>query len=855
MKKITLLVLILCIHSIIHSKEKTISIDSNNITSKEAFRQLKKSIAPISFSFDTNIFEIYNKIDKKYAKKTIDENLKDLLPSDSLDEIIASNVDTDKKYTISGYVKEEKSGELLPGVAIYVSSIQAGVVSNGYGFYSLSLPEGTYMVTYSYLGFTTLTKEIVLDKDVNFDALLTADVTSLDEVVIKSEEKTRISKKAQMSSISIPIQQIQDLPALLGEKDVLKVFQLMPGVHSGAEGNAGLYVRGGGPDQNLIILDDATVYNANHLFGFFSVFNGDAVKSVEMYKGAFPARYGGRLSSVIDMRMVEGDKKEYHGKVGVGLLSSNLTVEGPIVKDKSSFLFSGRRSYIDVIAAPFMKKEEGKPIFNFYDLNLKLNYEFDSKNKLYLSGYLGRDNLGVVHENNKEKSKFKISWGNATTTLRWNHQFSPKLFANTSLVYSNYDLTIDREDSYKDNEYKSKYISKIRDLGVKYDMDFYLNPENHFKTGIQFTNHFFKPGAVVIKGTDLESTDNGQKLNSNEAAFYVEDQWKVFDKLKANIGFRVSYFKHKKVSYFKPEPRISLAYSIKEDLSIKASYASMNQYVHLLSSSGATLPTDLWVPSTENIKPQSSQQFAIGLAKDFTENNFSVSLEGYYKKSEDVIGYKEGANFIQLGGRDSSSSREFDFEENITKGQAWAYGGEFLLQKKYGRLTGWVGYTLSWSQRQFDEVNFGRKFNAKYDRRHDASIVGIYKLTDGITLSGNWIYGSGNNYTLNSGNIITAFNQPNDPVFNPNPGVTTTGYFSEKHNFKGESTHRLDLGIQFHKQKRTGKRTWEFSIYNVYNRKNSFFYYLRSSERTQQSSLKRVSLLGIIPSVSYKFEF
>ncbi len=605
-----------------------------------------------------------------------------------------------------------------------------------------------------------------------------------------------------------------------------------------------------------MILDDATVYNTNHLLGFLSVFNGDAVKSIDMFKGAFPARYGGRLSSVIDMRMLEGDKKKYHGKFGMGLLSANLTVQGPIKKNKSSFLFSGRRNYIDLIINPFIKKEGSRLIFNFYDLNLKLNHEFSSKDKIYLSGYFGRDNMGVSNKyvdynGYQDDNEFKISWGNTTAAFRWNHQFNPKIFANTTLIYSNYDLTQLDNNKFTQGEFKSKYVSKIQDLSFKYDLDVFLNPNHHIVTGIKYTNHFFKPGASVIKGTGIVPVDKVQEISTNEAAFYIEDRWNILNNLKANIGVRTSFFSHKKVSYYRPEPRISVAYSIKEDLSVKASFETMNQYIHLLSGSGLSVPTDLWVPSTENVKSQSSQQFALGVAKDYTEHDFSLSLEGYYKKSNNVIGYKEGANFLELGG-DANSIREFDFEESIISGNAWAYGGEFLIQKKHGKLSGWVGYTLSWSQRQFNELNFGRKFNAKYDRRHDASIVAIYKASGKITLSANWVFGTGNNYTLANGVVKTVFNNPNDS--NPNSGPTkTANYYIGKHNFRGESTHRLDLGVQFHKQKRVGKRTWVISIYNVYNRRNPYYYFIKTEDGS--SALKRVSLLPIIPSITYKYEF
>ncbi|MFC5045820.1 TonB-dependent receptor domain-containing protein [Aquimarina hainanensis] len=862
MRQLIWILFTFCIAKTIQAQESGISIVLENITIKEALERLEKNTKKGSFAFNNNLKSLQNKIDKTYVNKSLDYILKEILSPAFLsykyigETVVILEVEPPKKYTISGYIKDKDSQELLPGVAIYATSLQKGVITNGYGFYSLTLPEGTHEITYSFLGFKTISRDIVLTSNIQEDFFMEEDITYLNEVVVVSDkkEKEKESRSSQMSEIGLPIKQAQDVPMLLGEKDMLKVFQLMPGVHAGAEGNTGLYVRGGGPDQNLIILDDATVYNVNHVLGLFSVFSGDALKSAKLYKGAFPARYGGRLSSVIDMRMIEGNKKEYHGKIGIGLISSNVTIEGPIKKNKSSFLFSGRRSYIDLIVRPLVKKEGERPTLSFFDMNMKVNFELGKKDKLYASGYFGRDSFGSEEKDKVFGDDFsEMSWGNATTTLRWNHQFNAKSFANTSLIYSDYSFYIKTERSLEKNTVATMYESNIRDLGIKYDMDIIPSLEHHIRTGVHFTNHEFNPGVLSVDHSSNASTFLGRKYINNELAVYVEDDWKITQRLKANIGARISSFKSGSKIYIKPEPRISFGYRIQKNLAIKASYSSMNQYVHLLTSSGALLPTDLWVPSTEKIRPQSSKQLAIGAIKDF-KNNISLSIESYYKKSDNVIGYKEGAGFL---GTNSSSVEQFDFNEVVTSGKAWAYGTEFFLQKKFGKFSGWIGYALSWSERQFDDVNFGKKFLAKYDRRHDASVVLSYKPSKKITLGANWIYGSGNNYSLANGGIKTVFNTPINDLYRPNGDdvIGNLGVFSQKNDFRGESTHRLDLGIQFHKQKKGRKRTWEISIYNAYARYNPFGYRIKKNYDSNLYELQRISLLGIIPSFSYKLEF
>jgi hypothetical protein len=771
-------------------------------------------------------------------------------------------------YTISGYVREAVSGESLIGVNIYLADHKTGTVTNNYGFYSLTLPPSDSVeLIASYVGFTPAIVRLALHKDADLNIELKANLV-LKEVTVTADRTEKQSESVKMSSIKLQPAQIKNVPSLLGEKDVLKVLQLLPGVQKGSEGSSGLYVRGGGPDQNLIILDDAIVYNASHLFGFFSLFNGDALKSVELTKGGFPARYGGRLSSVLEMNMKEGNKEEWHGEGGIGLISSRMAIEGPLVKGKSSILISGRRTYADLIIYPFLKNE--KTGYYFYDLNAKINYDFGRNNKLYLSGYFGKDKFYLKNNSNSYKENTGFLWGNATATLRWNHLFTNKLFSNASAIFSNYSFGLyDKYKAIEENEdYYAEYYSGIRDFSFKYDLDWLPNPNHWIKAGGISILHRFNPHAFVEKDVpNNTNTRNVNYTNGIESGLYVEDTWQPLQTLKINGGLRFSHFIAKKNQYHFFEPRLSVAWRLNNDLALKGSYASMNQYIHMISNTGISLPTDLWVPTTDRIKPQQSRQVALGLVKDISKHNLSFSLEGYYKTMKNTLAYKEGATFLTFD--EPGSSSNINWENNVTAGRSWSYGVEFLLQKKEGRLTGWIGYTLSWTQMQFDSINFGRKYFARYDRRHDISIVATYKLNNHITLSGTWVYGTGNAVTLPASKYYLSQNYPDTyqmpggwpREFNPN-GIYAND-LTEKNNFRMGSYHRLDIGIQFHKVKKWGERIWEISVYNAYNRKNPFLYYNDSktvtdpqtNKPTEIGILKQVSLFPIIPSVTYSFKF
>lgn len=559
------------------------------------------------------------------------------------------------------------------------------------------------------------------------------------------------------------------------------------------------------------------------------------------------------------MNMKEGNKQEWHGEGGIGLISSRLTVEGPLIKGKSSIILSGRRTYADLLLAPFMKNE--KAGYNFYDFNTKVNYDFGRNNKLYLSGYFGQDKFTLQTKDGVYKENAGFHWGNSTGTLRWNHLFNNKLFSNASAIYSKYNfgIYVGEKSTIDTTEYYGEYYSGIRDYTLKYDIDWLPNPKHWIKAGAVSIYHRFNPHAYVEKNnhTDTRIRDISY-IDGIESGIYAEDTWQPFQQLKINGGLRFSHFKAVKNQYHFFEPRLSLALRLQNDVAIKGSYASMNQYVHMLSNTGVSLPTDLWVPTTDRIRPQRSQQVALGMVKDFRNNDLTLSVEGYYKNMSHVIGYKEGTSFIVMD--DPSTGMVKNWEETVTEGRSWSYGVEFLLRKNTGRLTGWIGYTLSWTQMQFDSLNFGRKFYARYDRRHDISVVGIYKLTDHISLSGTWVYGTGNAVTLPNSVYFIDANSPDIGKFFTYGnwmGAYSAFYNEQKNNFRMAPYHRLDLGIQFHKQKKLGERTWDISVYNVYNRMNPFFYYLGYQYKDNKSYgiLKQVTLFPIIPSFSYSLKF
>ncbi len=763
-------------------------------------------------------------------------------------------------FTISGYVKDSLSGETLIGSSIAVNNNAKGIASNQYGFYSITLKKGNYVLICSYVGFETKAVEVDLTHSLLYNFELLPKNTSAKAIIISGRRRDGNTKNAQMGKIDLSIEQIKSVPSFLGEIDILKTIQLLPGVRNAGEGSAGIYVRGGGPDQNLIMLDDAVVYNTGHLFGFFSIFNADAIKSTSLIKGGMPAQYGGRLSSVLDIAMKEGNDKTLQVDGGIGLIASRLSIQGPLKKEKASFILSVRRTYIDALAKPFISKTSAYSGsgYYFYDLNAKVNYKFSGKDRIYLSGYFGKDKFDFV--NGKQSLNVKIPWGNSTATFRWNHVFTNQLFSNTTLVYNDYNFKF----SASQNNFDISLLSGIKDLSVKQDFDLYPFTRHKLKFGGQYTYHTFTPSVVSGRQDSIIfKPNNAQVKYANEAAVYIQDDWDVSKRIKVNAGLRYSLFEqigpYKKYvtdnngnridstgynsgkevkTYSGLEPRLTLRYSINDATSIKASVTKNNQYIHLVSNAGTTLPTDIWVPSTYKVKPQQSWLYALGLFKNLHDNDYETSIEVYYKDMKNQIEYEEGYTPTTLE----------DTENSFTFGRGWSYGTEVFINKTKGRLTGWAGYSLSWTWRKFPQLNFGNKYPAKYDRRNDLSLVGIYELNKKWKLSADFVFGSGNAATLPQRFYIFQ-------------GVLTQEY-SRINQYRLPSYHRLDLSATYFPNKKPAaklKSQWVFSVYNAYSRKNPYFIYFDQEGSPYNGTLKvqakQVSLFPVIPSVTWNFKF
>ena len=770
---------------------------------------------------------------------------------------ISSYVNAQEKFTLNGYVRDSLTGELIIGATISVNG--RSVSSNQYGFYSITMPAAEYDMVFSHVSYQTISLRISLTENEEKTVLLLPKSAALNEVVIYSRRRDANVRNAQMGKIDLSMEQIKNIPVFLGEVDILKAIQLLPGVRNAGEGNAGFYVRGGGPDQNLIMLDDAVVYNTGHLFGFFSIFNSDAIKNVSLIKGGMPAQYGGRLSSVLDVSMKDGNSNKFVAEGGIGIIASRLSLQGPIKKDKASFMVSARRTYADALAKPFIKKTANAYGSGYYcyDLNAKVNYRFSEKDRIYLSGYFGRDVF--TFRDARLSFKADIPWGNSTATLRWNHVFNPKLFANTTLVYNDYKFSFGAAQ----NNFEIKLSSGIRDGNAKIDFDYYPSANHKLKFGGLFTYHKFIPNVASGRQDSIvfKPSSEGEKY-AQESALYIQDDWDVSDRLKINYGIRYSSFSqlgpytrylkdtdqnildstvYKNMesiqTYSGIEPRMTVRYSANTTTSIKASVTRNLQFIHLVSNSGTTLPTDLWVPSTFRVKPQISWQYAAGLFKNFKDNQYETSVEVYYKNMQNQIEYKEGYT--------QSLS---DPEEEFVFGKGWSYGAEFFVNKVRGRLTGWVGYTLSWTWRKFPQLNAGEKFPAKYDRRNDLSVVATYDLNKKWKFGSVFVYGTGNATSLPERFYILN-------------GVLTQDY-SRINQYRLKPYHRIDLSATYSpppKKKRKLESYWVFSIYNVYSRLNPYFIYFNQSGNpfngTLEIEAKQVSLFPIIPSVTWNFKF
>ena len=790
------------------------------------------------------------------------------------------------KHTISGYITDKNNGESIVGANIYCTELDLGVTSNTYGFYSLTLPSGSYNISYSFIGYQTENKNFQLINSKKYDVEFELSTVNIQEVVVTADKS--IVEKTQTSMIDIPIEQIKTIPALLGEVDVLKAIQLLPGVQS-SEGSSGFYVRGGGPDQNLILLDGVPVYNASHIGGLFSVFNADAIKTVRLTKGGFPARFGGRLSSVLQIDMKEGNMKEFRGDATIGLISSKLTLEGPIIKDRTSFIVAGRRTYADLFVKPFMPASTSLTLY-FYDLNAKINHKISKNDRLYLSAYMGNDAFGVDYDGSREGGKgggssedgtlnFGLGYGNITSTLRWNHLFSDKLFSNTTLTYSRYSFHTDfgnsatRSTTFGDENFNIDYgyLSGIEDLGGRIDFDYAPNPNHNIKFGTSYTYHHFFPGEsnlnfsidfpaldTLNQDVNIDTVINfSGNTNVHEMFFYFEDNVKITNRLKANIGLHVGYYslanntsttniglmeKINNKTNYSFQPRVSARYLLSEDWSVKASYAKMQQNIHLLSNSSVGFPSDIWVPAIDSVPSQTSEQWAANVTTQLYNGKFELSLEGYYKTMSDLIAYKAGYSNLE-----SDESWENAVE---TGGEGESYGAEIFLQKKKGKTTGWIGYTLSWTNRRFDNINFGEWYPYKFDRRNDFSLVISHKFNKKWDVGATWVYGTGNALTFPQGVYL---GMPHNNHWDNGMSAELVESYGSRNSTRLPAYHRLDFAVNKHSKKQKWESTWSLGAYNLYNRKNPWFAYLAYEDN--QRVAKQVSLFPIIPSISYRIQF
>ncbi len=752
-----------------------------------------------------------------------------------------------KNYTVNGIVKNAATGETLIGASVKISGAsQLGTSTNNYGFYSINLPAGQYKFEISYVGYVTQIKELNITANTKQDFSI-EESNNLSEVVITNIRRNENLVKPQMGVEKLNVKDIQNIPVLFGEKDILKTLQLLPGIKSAGEGNSGFYVRGGATDQNLILLDEAPVYNASHLLGFFSTFNSDAIKDVTVYKGGMPAQYGGRLSSVLDVRMNDGNRKETTFEGGIGLISSRLKVEGPFVKDKSSFMISGRRTYADAFLAFAPDTSLRENTLYFYDLNAKANYQLDDKNTVYLSGYFGRDKLGL-------SNTFGFNWGNATGTLRWNHLFSNRLFSNTSLIVSKYDYTI--ENLLSGSEFKVN--SSISDFNLKQDFNFSLNNKHELKFGFDAIHHTIAPGEISSPSTSSVNEIKIENRKGIELAAYISDQYNLSDKIKLVYGLRISsfsllgggnfktfdvdgvetsstFYKSGEIvkSYVNLEPRFSASFQLDDTKSIKTSYTRNVQNLHLMSNSTATSPTDLYIMNSLNTKPELADQFSLGYFNNFKDNDYEFSAEVYYKPMQNQIEYRNGTD---LRGNQN-------VEADLIYGKGRAYGLELFFKKKYGKFNGWVGYTLSKTERQFDLISDGNWFNARQDRPHDVSVVGIYKPGKSWIFSSTFVYSSGNAVTFPIGKYVL--------------DGQTVFFYGERNANRTPDFHRLDVSATLEgKPNKKFKSSWNFGIYNLYNRKNPFAINFQDNpDNTTQTQAVQTSLFGIIPSVTWNFKF
>ena len=877
------------------TKAARLTLDIHNATLESFARQLENATG-FTFIYGEDV-KLSRHITLKAQQQTIGEILQQAFHNEPVGfEISGKHIllhkrpvpqkAVSRKFTVSGYVTDGASSETLIGANILESRRSVGTTTNPFGFYTLTLPEGNILLTFSYLGYETQHKQFVLAKDTLLNIRLDSN-NRLAEVIILSDKQETGIQSTSMGAHEIPMTQIRHTPTVLGEADLLKTIQLMPGVQAGMEGFSGLYVRGGGPDQNLILLDGTPVYNADHLLGIFSIFTPEAVKKVTLFKSSFPSRYGGRLSSIVDVRTNDGDMKHYHGTLSIGTLTSKLHLEGPIVKERTSFSISARSTHTAFMRSLF-KSDGDSYNYYFYDLNAKVNHKFNDRSRAFLSFYHGKDHY---HFNIKEnyqyadpendnssynriyKDKNSLNWGNTIVAGRWNYVFNNKLFSNTTIAFNSYRMILASNNYEYQNSstspyvrrYDSEYRSGIRDWSYRTDFDYTPSPTHHIKFGLEYLHHTFRPetttsriqekeGDAVEQDTLYRGISNSY-LKGHEASLYAEDNFDIGNRLSINAGMHFSLFRTQGKSYFSAQPRLSARYRLNRGFSVKASLSQMAQYVHLLSSTPLAMPTDLWVPITKDIHPMYSMQYSAGGYYNGLPG-WEFSLEGYYKQMRNVLEYQDGVSFF---------GTSTNWQEKVEMGKGRSMGIEFMVQKTAGRTTGWLSYTLAKADRQFPNgtINNGERFPYKYDRRHSINLCINHKFSGRIDAGVSWIFNSGGAVTVPEQQTV---------ILKPDGSIEQASYISRRNNYRLPASHRLNLSINFNKKTRHGMRIWNISLYNAYNAMNpTLVYATRQSEGIQhyynnngtytavtdkeKIVIKKMTLLPCIPSVTYTYKF
>lgn len=843
--------------------KQTISLNIKNSSLKEIIKTVEEQ---------TNYSFVYNETIDLNQKKNI--SIKDGALETTLSAIfnqtnvnwtilknhilLSSRKTKQDIITISGHITDLESGETLIGASVSNKVSGTGNFSNSYGYYTIQIPKGKIELQASYIGYSPANINLYQERDTIINFRLSAG-QQLEEVIVTNKKQFSPSG----SSMELSGSEITSMPSVFGESDVLKSLQYIPGVQSGIEGSVGMYVRGGSADQNLVLLDGVPIYNTGHAFGLFSIFNGDAVKKVSLHKGSFPARFGGRLSSVVDIRLKDGDMQNYHGTFNISLLSAKINIEGPIIKGKTSFNFSARRSYVDAITRiveQFM--DESIPVLYIYDINAKINHKFSDRSRLYFSLYNGKDKIGTNSKrketNFSNETNIDYRWGNTVASLRWNYIINNKLFVNTTVSYNQYRFDYKSYESLEEENINSYYEnfqhSEIKDLSANGDFEYNFSPKHILKFGGGIIHHKFNPevhGSRIREIEDEEEKVNetnhylNDQIKAEEALIYIEDEFPIYNRLTANLGLHGSLFSVQGEVYTSLQPRISLGYQLNNKLSAKASYTKMNQYINLLTSNTLSQPTDLWVPITKKLKPMVANQYTFGTYFD-TNNGYNFSFETFYKKMNNILEYKDGASW-----KDSYTS----WEDQVEAGKGWSYGFEFFIQKTSGRFTGWLGYTLAWNNRKFETINQGKTFPAKYDRRHNITLTTSYLINKRIDISASWMYATGNNATLSTEEYQILPDKSNNYPSYEDLISNSVAYTEKRNNYRLPSTHHLDLNMNY---RHSSRKIWSFTVYNIYNRANPYIVYPGYSERDGEVGkykLFQYSLFRLVPSVTFTYKF